>query len=271
MAKERLDKLMVSLGLVQTRQQAQSLILAGEVEVNDQIETSAGKLVEQGANINLKAGLPYVSRGGIKLAWALDRFGLNVFGKTALDVGASTGGFTDCLLQRGIELVYAVDVGYGQIAWPLRQNPKVAVKDRVNARYLKPEDIGALVDLVVMDVSFISVTKILPVLLLVTKEDADFVVLVKPQFEVGKGQVGKGGIVKDPALHRHVIQQVAGFAVQIGLTPLGLEVSPIAGTKGNREFLLWLHKGLLPPWDLNARLESLIPLAANNADLLRQI
>ncbi len=244
MAKERLDKLMVNLGLAQTRQQAQSLILAGEVEVNGQVETSASRMLGPEAQVTIRAALPYVSRGGVKLAGALERFGLDVSGKVALDVGASTGGFTDCLLQRGAARVYAVDVGYGHLAWPLRQNPQVIVKERVNARYLKPEDIGEPVDLVVVDVSFISSTKILPALLPIAKPEADFILLVKPQFEVGKGQVGKGGIVKDPALHRQAIRQVADFAAGIGLAAQGLERSPIPGAKGNQEFLLWLRKGL---------------------------
>jgi len=214
------------------------------------------------AQVKVKAALPYVSRGGIKLAGALDRLGLDVSGKAALDIGASTGGFTDCLLQRGVSRVYAVDVGYGQLAWSLRQDSRVVVLERINARYLKPEDIGEQVDLIVIDVAFISATKILPALLPIAKAGADFILLVKPQFEVGRGQVGKGGVVKDPILHGQAIRQVADFADNLGLAPQGLERSSILGAKGNQEFLLWLRKGASPGWDLNARLKQVIPMTA---------
>lgn len=190
-----------------------------------------------------EAEVPYVSRGGLKLEKAIRTFNLNVEGKVIIDVGASTGGFTDCLLKHGARRVYAVDVGYGQLDWRLRQDGRVVCLERRNIRYLKPEDIGEEADIAVIDVSFISLTKVIPVTVTLLKEQAEIVTLVKPQFEVGRGQVGKGGVVRDPELHAQVTEKIRAFAQGLGLNPLGLIESPILGSKGNREFLLYLKKG----------------------------
>jgi 23S rRNA (cytidine1920-2'-O)/16S rRNA (cytidine1409-2'-O)-methyltransferase len=236
-SKERLDKLLVERGLAETRAKAQALILAGQVFKEGQRLDKAGQLVALNAPLAIKETMPYASRGGLKLAAALDHFQIEAAGKLCLDIGASTGGFTDCLLQRGASHVVAVDVGHGQLDWKLRQDPRVEVRENVNARYLTPEDFGERFDLVVMDVSFISLTKILPVVPPLVQPSAVVVALIKPQFEVGRDEVGKGGIVRDAAAQQRVVEEVVRFAASISLHARGVIDSPILGADGNREFL----------------------------------
>ena len=237
MKKERLDKLLVARGLAETRTRAQALVLAGQVFSGGQRLEKSGQLVDSDAPLSLKKTLPYVGRGGLKLAAALDHFRIEVEGKTCLDIGASTGGFTDCLLQRGARRVVAVDVGYGQLDWNLRQDPRVEVREKINARYLSPEDFDCRFDLIVADVSFISLTMILPVVAPIAVSSAVVIVLIKPQFEVGKGEVGKGGIVRDAETQRRVVDEIIGFAERLGMKSRGSIESPILGADGNREFL----------------------------------
>jgi len=241
MAKKRLDVLLVERGLAETRARAQALILAGEVQVEGRVVDKAGAMVPEEAEITVAPALPYVSRGGLKLEGALGAFGIDVRGKVVADVGASTGGFTDCLLRRGAARVYAIDVGYGQLAWSLRQDPRVVVMERTNVRYLAalPEPI----DLVTIDVSFISLSLVLPVVARWLRETGEIVALVKPQFEVGKGEVGRGGVVRRPEQHRSVLERVAGWARELGLRFDGVIPSPVLGPAGNREFLVHLVHG----------------------------
>jgi 23S rRNA (cytidine1920-2'-O)/16S rRNA (cytidine1409-2'-O)-methyltransferase len=213
-------------------------VLAGEVLVDGQKADKPGHTVSLASRVELLERLPYVSRAGKKLEAALDCFHIDVSGKTCLDVGASTGGFTDCLLQRGAKRVYAVDVGSGQLDWRLRNDPRVAVREGINARYLKLEDVGELVDLAVCDVSFISATLIVPRLAALLHERGEMVILVKPQFEVGRGQVGKGGVVRDPALHKAACARVGESARGLGFR-CDLVASPVLGAEGNKEFLLY--------------------------------
>lgn len=241
--KKRLDVILVERGLATSRERACALILAGKVVVDNHRIDKAGRQVDLQADIRLKSGdIPYVSRGGVKLAGALAAFELNVEGCIALDVGASTGGFTDCLLQHGAVRVYAVDVGYGQLAWPLRDDPRVINLERRNIRYLQPGDLAEVPGLAVIDASFISLAKVLPNTLRLLTSEADIVALIKPQFEVGKGQVGKGGIVKDSALHDQVVERIRSLALELGCRVHGVIESPVAGSKGNREFLIHLQK-----------------------------
>jgi 23S rRNA (cytidine1920-2'-O)/16S rRNA (cytidine1409-2'-O)-methyltransferase len=239
--KVRMDQLLVDRGLVESRAKAQALILAGEVLVDGQRADKPGRAVEESARVELLAKLPYVSRGGLKLAGALDHFGIDVTGWTCLDVGASTGGFTDCLLQRGARKVVAVDVGRGQLDWRLRNDPRVELHEGVNARRLETAGITDRFDLAVCDASFISATLLLPAMAALLREDGKMVVLVKPQFEVGKGEVGKGGVVRDPALHEAACQRVRRCAERLGFTTQ-LTESPVLGAEGNREFLLYAQR-----------------------------
>ena len=242
-AKQRLDSLLVSLSLVPSREQASRLILAGRVKVAGQVRDKPGKLVPSDVEVEIiQPDCQYASRGGEKLAPALDAFGLSCTGLVVMDVGASTGGFTDCVLQRGARRVYAIDVGYGQLDWRLRSDPRVIVMDRMNVRYLRPEDIPEQVDLIVIDVSFISLKLVWPAILPVLKPQGYLVSLVKPQFEVGKGQVGKGGIVRDESLREAVKNQFVDFAKSLSLDLLGLIDSPVLGKKGNQEILIGLKK-----------------------------
>lgn len=242
--KERIDKLLVARGLAESREKAQALIMAGEVFVDGRRVDKAGTRVPLEAQIELRGkGLPFVSRGGLKLAHALKEFGLKVEGLCCADIGASTGGFTDCLLQAGARRVYAIDVGKGQLHYKLRKDPRVVVLEGVNARYLKAGDLPEPVDLVTIDVSFISLTKILPAAKEILRPGGEIVALIKPQFEVGPGQVGKGGVVKDSRLHQEVCARIASFAAEeLGLLVKGLTESPILGPAGNREFLIYLRK-----------------------------
>lgn len=240
---ERLDKLLVDKGFVQSRERAKTIILAGMVMVGDQVVDKAGTLVEGDSRIRVMGkDHPYVSRGGLKLEGALREFRLDPRGKVAMDVGASTGGFTDCLLQKGAEKVYAIDVGYGQLAWKLRQDPRVVNLERRNIRYLDPHEIRDKVDLVVVDTSFISVEKFLPNVLPMVREGGEIVALLKPQFEVGKGEVGKGGVVRDKRKHRQVLDRISRFSESIGLKVRGTMESPLLGPKGNKEFFIYLQK-----------------------------
>ncbi|MBI2485742.1 MAG: TlyA family RNA methyltransferase [Deltaproteobacteria bacterium] len=237
--RERIDTLLVKKGLVSSRARAQAIIMSGAVFVNDIRVDKAGTIVREDSSIEIKESpLRYVSRGGIKLEAALEGFRIEVNNKVALDIGASTGGFTDCLLQHGAKKVYALDVGYGQLDWKLRQDPRVVVLERVNARYLKSEDISDLIDIATIDVSFISLTNIVPAVLNLLKSDGVIVALIKPQFEVGKGEVGKGGIVRDETKHREVIDKISRFLEGLNFKILGVVPSPILGAEGNKEFLV---------------------------------
>jgi len=237
-SRQRLDRLLVERGLAETRAKAQALILAGQVLVDGRRAEKAGQTVAAASQVRVLERMPYVSRGGFKLAAALDAFGIQVEGRVCLDVGASTGGFTDCLLQRGARRVYAVDVGRGQLDWKLRQDPRVVVKEGLNARYLRLEDLGERVDLAVCDVSFISARLILPALAGVLKEAGEMVILVKPQFEAGRGQVGKGGIVRDPAVRESACARVVETVGRLGFQAEVME-SPLPGAEGNLEYLLY--------------------------------
>ena len=239
-ARVRLDVLLVRHGLAETREKAQALVLAGEVLVGGQPASKPGQAYPADSALEVKRPLPYVSRGGLKLERALDTFGLDPSGIVALDVGASTGGFTDCLLKRGARRVYAVDVGFGQLDWRLRQDERVVVMERTNVRNL--ESLPEAIDAVVADVSFISLTLALPPAVRLLRAGGWIVALIKPQFEAGKGQVGKGGVVRDPATHRSVLLRVLGWARASGLEPRGLTTSPVRGPAGNVEFLAYLRK-----------------------------
>jgi len=235
----RLDRVLVERELAPSRQRAAALILEGKVRVDGQRAQKAAQPVAPDARVEvLEEDEAYVSRGGIKLAGALDFFRLSVAGLVAMDVGASTGGFTDCLLQRGARRVYAVDVGYGQLAWKLRQDPRVVVLERTNVRYLRREKISEPVDLATIDTSFISLNKVIPRVVEFLKEGGRLLALIKPQFEVGRGLVGKGGVVREPELQQRVVSDVENFCRDQGLTVEGVAESPILGPKGNREFFL---------------------------------
>jgi 23S rRNA (cytidine1920-2'-O)/16S rRNA (cytidine1409-2'-O)-methyltransferase len=235
--RHRLDLLVVQRGLAESREKAQALILAGQVLVNGQKADKAGANIGIDATIELLAQPRYVGRGGLKLEAALDHFGISASGKICLDVGSSTGGFTDCLLQRGATRVYAIDVGTGQLDWKLRNDPRVIVQEQVNARYLTRDQVPQPIALGVCDVSFISITMILPALAGLLAKDAEMVILVKPQFELDRDQVGKGGIIRDPALHLRACQRVEKAVQQLGFHSQIIP-SPILGAEGNREFLL---------------------------------
>jgi len=250
MAKIRLDHLLVQRRLVESREKGQRLIMAGEVLVNDQVVDKPGQQVNAEASVRIKEPLPYVSRGGFKLAAALDRFPIPIEHAVCADVGASTGGFTDCLLQRGAARVYAIDVGYGQLNWKLQTDPRVVIMDRTNARYV--ESLPEPIDVAVVDASFISLRLILPAVLKWLQADASgagphIVTLIKPQFEAGRDKVGKGGVVRDPAVHAEVLQTMWETVSALGFSPIDLIRSPIEGPAGNIEFLAWLRPGQHAP------------------------
>jgi 23S rRNA (cytidine1920-2'-O)/16S rRNA (cytidine1409-2'-O)-methyltransferase len=236
-AKQRIDQLLVDRGLAESRQKAQALILAGEVKVDGQRADKPGRAAAEDARIEVTGRLPYVSRGGLKLEAALDTFAVDPAGKVCIDIGASTGGFTDCLLQRGAGRVYAVDTGAGQIDWKLRTDPRVILRENCNARYLEPAGIGEQADLIVCDASFISATLLIDRFPALLTPGGEFIVLIKPQFEAGKGQVGKGGIVRDPAIRQAACDKVRAFAEALGYHT-AIIPSPIPGAEGNQEFLL---------------------------------
>ena len=246
MKRERVDRLLVERGLAPTRTRAQALVMAGRVLAGERRVEKPSEIFPSDAPLRVRGGddpaARYVGRGGLKLEKALGAFGLDPSGLTCIDVGASTGGFTDCLLQHGALRVVAVDVGHNQIDWRLRTDPRVEVREGVNARHLVPADFAERFDLAVMDVSFISATKVLPAVVPLLKEGGRVVVLIKPQFEVGKGEVGKGGIVRDPAQHARVVEEVNASARALGLTVAGVTDSPITGADGNREFLALYEK-----------------------------
>jgi len=246
-AKSRLDAVLVDRGLAASRERARALILAGQVKVDGQIVSKAGAAVAAGAAVELVVpDHPYVGRGGIKLAHALDAFSIDPSGRRALDIGASTGGFTDVLLQRGAAAVIALDVGHGQLDWRLRNDPRVTVREGVNARRLTTIVIPEPVDLVTIDVSFISLRHIFPALPALLSPAADIVALVKPQFEAGRGEVGRRGLVTDPAVHDAVIARVTNDAEAAGLRRIALAESPITGATGNKEFFLHLRRLIVP-------------------------
>jgi len=241
--KERLDKLLVEKGIVQSRERARALIMAGKVAVEGKRIDKPGVQINVEANLKLRGDeSPYVSRGGEKLEGALKTFGIDPKGMVVMDVGASTGGFTDCVLQKNAQKVYAIDVGYGQLAWKLQKDHRVVNLERRNIRYLKREEIQNEADLILIDTSFISIEKFLPFLLRFLKEGGSILSLIKPQFEVGKGEVGKGGVVRDGALHQKVIDRISTFSRELGLKVLGVTESPLLGPKGNKEFFIYLKK-----------------------------
>jgi 23S rRNA (cytidine1920-2'-O)/16S rRNA (cytidine1409-2'-O)-methyltransferase len=243
-AKWRADQLLVERGLADSRAKAQALVLAGVVSCAGRRIDKPGEQVAADAALYVKGhDHPWVSRGGVKLGYALDHFSINVGGKIALDIGASTGGFTDVLLSRDAERVYAVDVGHGQFAWKLRQDARVVVHERLNARYLTRVHVPESVDMITCDASFIGLATVLPAPLALAAEEAELVALVKPQFEAGRGHVGKGGVVRDPAVHHEVCERAAAWvAVQPGWTVVGVVESPVLGPQGNREFLLYARR-----------------------------
>jgi 23S rRNA (cytidine1920-2'-O)/16S rRNA (cytidine1409-2'-O)-methyltransferase len=242
-SKIRLDRLLVDRGLAESRERAQALIFAGQVLVNGQKKEKAGALVAEDAELRIIGEtLPFVSRGGLKLEAALREFRIDVSGKTALDVGASTGGFTDCLLQQGAKKVYAVDVGYGQLAWKLRQDPRVITIERTNIREIAPSLIQEPVDIVVIDVSFISLEKVIPSILPFLSKNGEIVALIKPQFEVGREQVSKGGIVRDEAARTAAVNRIVAFVREQGFEVKGVIPSPITGQDGNVEYLMYAIK-----------------------------
>ena len=243
MAKKRVDLLLVERGLADTRQKAQALIMAGQVYTGERRCDKAGLTLEEGAPLEVRGGLRYVSRGGLKLEKAMRVFPIILAGKTAADIGASTGGFTDCMLQNGAAKVYAVDVGYGQLAWSIRNDPRVACLERTNARYLMAEQIPEPLDFASIDVSFISLGLILPALRPLMGPEGQAAALVKPQFEAGRDKVGKKGVVRDPAVHLEVLERFLDHAAQADFSVLGLDFSPIRGPEGNIEYLGFLRAG----------------------------
>jgi 23S rRNA (cytidine1920-2'-O)/16S rRNA (cytidine1409-2'-O)-methyltransferase len=245
MSGTRIDKLLVDLGLAETRTRAQAMVMAGIVLVNEKKVEKSSESFASDATVRLKGAsndLRYVGRGGLKLEAALREFDIDVTGLTCIDVGSSTGGFTDCLLQKGATSVVAVDAGTNQLVWSLRNDPRVEVREKTNAREMKPGDFDTQFDIAVIDVSFISVTKILPAVIGVLNPEGKIVVLIKPQFEVGRGEVGKGGIVREPEKHERVVDEINTFAASAGLSLRGLIDSPILGAEGNKEFLTFYER-----------------------------
>ena len=241
--KERLDVLLVQKGLAPSREKAKTMIMEGNVFVDNQREDKAGTFFDPSVNIEIHGNtLRYVSRGGLKLEKAMAQFGITLDDKVCMDIGASTGGFTDCMLQNGAKKVYAVDVGYGQFAWKLRQDPRVVCMEKTNIRYVTPEDIGDALNFASVDVSFISLTKVVGPAKELLKDGGQMVCLIKPQFEAGKDKVGKKGVVRDPAVHKEVIERVILFAKSIGFGILHLDYSPIKGPEGNIEYLVHIVK-----------------------------
>lgn len=241
--KERLDVLLVQRGLAPSREKAKAMIMEGNVYVNHQKEDKAGANFDSAVPIEVRGNtLAYVSRGGLKLEKAVDQFALSLGGLVCMDIGASTGGFTDCMLQNGAAKVFAVDVGYGQFAWKLRQDPRVVCMEKTNIRYVTPEDIGEALDFASVDVSFISLTKVLPAAKELLRDGAQMVCLIKPQFEAGREKVGKKGVVRDKKVHLEVLAKIITFAVEQGFSVLNLAFSPIKGPEGNIEYLIHLKK-----------------------------
>lgn len=253
MKKIRLDQLIFDLGLAESRERAKTTVMSGLVFVNGQRADKPGMQVSPDVNVEVKGtALPYVSRGGLKLEKALKVFPIDVNGKVCIDCGASTGGFTDVLLKNGAAKVYSVDVGYGQLAWSLRNDERVVNMERTNIRYISSEQIPEPLDICVMDLSFISVKLVLPAVCALLKDDAQLVCLIKPQFEAGREEVGKKGVVRDKAVHLSVIESVLSFAPTVGMTVMGLDFSPIKGPEGNREYLCYMKKGVHEAGLINA-------------------
>ncbi len=240
--KDRIDRLLVKRGLVSSRERARALILEGKVLVDTRPVQKAGTLVDEDAEIVLKADLPYVSRGGLKLEAALDHFRIDLEGKVVMDVGASTGGFTDCMLQRGARRVYAVDVGYGQLSWSLRKDPRVVVLERKNIRYLRREYVPEPIDFAAVDVSFISLGKVIPKVLEFIGEGGEILALVKPQFELGRAEVDRGGVIRSEAKRMKAVRAVCDRMPSMGLDVIGVFESPLRGQKGNIEYFVYLRK-----------------------------
>lgn len=245
--KKRLDILVTERGLVESREKAKTLIMAGQVYVDGQKADKPGDTFSEDAAVEVRGkGLPYVSRGGLKLEKAMREFGLQLQGRTCMDIGASTGGFTDCMLQNGAQRVYSVDVGYGQLAWSLRTDPRVVNLERTNARYLTREQVPEEIDFFSVDVSFISLTLILPAVRPLLAEHGQAMCLIKPQFEAGREKVGKKGVVRDKAVHEEVIEKIRSFALENGFSVLGLTFSPVKGPEGNIEYLIYLERSEAP-------------------------
>lgn len=238
--KQRLDMILLERGLVESREKAKALIMEGKVLVNDIPVTKAGTMVPFDAAVTLKEDIPYVGRGGLKLEAALNYFGIVLEGLIAMDIGSSTGGFTDCILKKGVKKVYCIDVGYGQLAWQLREDPRIVLLEKTNIRYLEREKIPEEIDFITIDVSFISLKKVIPKAMEFLKEEGQILALIKPQFEVGKGDVGKGGIVKDEGKRMLVVEEIRNFAEGLGLTVIGVFQSPIKGSKGNIEYFIYM-------------------------------
>ncbi|MBR4513762.1 MAG: TlyA family RNA methyltransferase [Lachnospiraceae bacterium] len=242
-AKKRLDLLLTERGLAPSREKAKAIIMSGIVFVDGEREDKAGSTFPEEVSIEVKGSTnPYVSRGGLKLAKAMEVFGISLDGEVCMDVGASTGGFTDCMLKNGAVKVYSVDVGHGQLDWGLRNDNRVVVMEKTNIRYVTPEDIDDVLDFASIDVSFISLSKVLPPVKELLKDGGEVVCLIKPQFEAGPDKVGKKGVVRDKAVHEEVVNEVIAFAGETGFTPLALDYSPVKGPEGNIEYLLYLRK-----------------------------
>ncbi len=242
--KERLDVLLVQRGLAPSREKAKAMIMEGNVFVAGQREDKAGTSFDDKAEIEVRGNtLKYVSRGGLKLEKAIENFAIDLTDKICMDIGASTGGFTDCMLQNGAGKVYAVDVGYGQFAWKLRQDARVVCMEKTNIRYVTPEDISEVLDFASVDVSFISLTKVLPAAKELLREQGEMICLIKPQFEAGREKVGKKGVVREPFIHQEVIEKIIAFSRKIGFGVCGLDFSPIRGPEGNIEYLIHIQKG----------------------------
>ncbi len=265
--KERLDVLLVNGGYAESREKAKAMIMAGNVFVNGQREDKAGSTFDTLAKIEVKGPtLRYVSRGGLKLEKAMEAFGLEMTGKTCMDIGSSTGGFTDCMLQNGAVKVYAVDVGHGQLAWSLRQDERVVCMEKTNIRYVTPEQIGEPLDFASCDVSFISLTKVLGPARALLKDDGRMVCLIKPQFEAGREKVGKKGVVRERSVHLEVIEKIHDFALENGFSVLNLDYSPVKGPEGNIEYLIYLEKAEAPVDELALAPAKVVDLAHEALD-----
>ena len=265
--KERLDVLLVNRGLAPSREKAKTMIMEGNVFVNNNREDKAGSTFPEDCQIEVRGKtLQYVSRGGLKLEKAMTHFGITLEGKICMDIGASTGGFTDCMLQNGAQKVYAVDVGYGQFAWKLRQDERVVCMEKTNIRYVTPEQIGDALDFASVDVSFISLTKVLGPAKELLKEDGQMVCLIKPQFEAGREKVGKKGVVRDKRVHEEVIEKVISFALETGFSIYNLEYSPIKGPEGNIEYLVYIGRSEEPKKEESVDIHAVVEAAHEQLD-----
>ena len=265
--KERLDVLLVNRGLAPSREKAKTMIMEGNVFVNNNREDKAGSMFSDDCVIEIHGNtLKYVSRGGLKLEKAMTHFGIVLDGKVCMDIGASTGGFTDCMLQNGASKVYAVDVGYGQFAWKLRQDERVVCMEKTNIRYVTPADIDDALDFASVDVSFISLTKVLGPARELLKEHGQMVCLIKPQFEAGREKVGKKGVVRDKTVHEEVIEKVIGFAMENGFSIHNLEYSPIKGPEGNIEYLVYIEKDDNPKKEESVDIHEVVEAAHGSLD-----